>query len=102
MEPVLSENVHQLKVPRKMRGKKSKPPEVLDNLVELPLPEGDITPQQLLAKLSRYAWVDRVVILIPSEDPEAGEVVHVTSNNLENQEILWLLEKAKLTTMGVI
>ena len=69
---------------------------------ELPLMNPEITPQELLAKLSRFKNIDRVLVIFPEDDPKDPDVqhTHVVSANLTLMELNFLADKAKMSALG--
>ena len=69
---------------------------------ELPLMNPDISPQELLAKLSRFKNIDRVLVIFPEDDPNDPDVqhTHVVSANLTLMELNFLADKAKMSALG--
>jgi hypothetical protein len=97
----MSENVIKLKVPRKMR-RKSREAEPTNNVIELPLQNMNITPQELLAKLSRNPNITQVLVIFPEDDPNDDTVqhTHVVSANMTLADVNYAADKAKLNAMG--
>jgi hypothetical protein len=98
----MTAEIHNLRAPKKMRKPRSRKAPIM-NLVELPLPDTEnMTPQELLAKLSRDPRIEKVLVIFPSSDPENPfeEITHVLFANMQNSEVNWFADKAKLKTLG--
>lgn len=72
-----------------------------DNVVELPLLNTNITPQELLAMLSRRPDILSVIVIFP-EDIDAGatEKTNIVSSQMTNAELNFYGDKLKLKSLG--
>ena len=95
-------NVIKLKAPRKMGRKPKQPEKFSDNVVELPLISG-MSPQELLAKLSRNPNITQVLVIFPEDHPDDEELqtTHVVSSNMTLADVNYFGDKAKLNSLGI-
>lgn len=98
----MSSNIVKLKVPKKMR-RKANATENSDNVVELSTQNPNITPQELLAQLSRRKDITQVVVIFPEDDPNDEDVqyTHIVSARMTLAEINFMADKAKMHCMGL-
>ncbi len=61
----------------------------------------DVTPQELLAMLSRDPSLEGVVIIVPEQGDEPMEVL-VAGEEMDNQSTNWLLDTAKAKILGLL
>lgn len=99
----MSSNIVKLKVPKRMgRKPKSSLGQVHENVVELPLLNQNITPQELLAMLSRNMDITEVLVIFPQDDPNDENIQYtkINSANMTLERINFLADKAKMSAMG--
>lgn len=100
----MNSNVTKLKIPRKMSKSTKKIALGTGGTVhEIPLGDTEmLTPQQLLAKLSRDPTITEVVVVfaVPGLE-EDTEDTKIFSAGMEPGRINWLIDKVKLWLMGI-
>lgn len=98
----MQDNIVKLKVPGKMRRKPKNTAQAENNVVELPVTNLNMTPQELLAKLSRNPNITQVLIVFPEDDPNDDSVqfTHVVSAGMTLADVNYMADKAKLNAMG--
>jgi hypothetical protein len=97
----MSNNVVRLKTTATRRKAKAKMTNS-DNVVELPLLNMNITPQELLAMLSRRPDIVSVVVIFPTDiDGGAQESTNIVSSQMTNAELNFYGDKLKFKALGI-
>jgi hypothetical protein len=99
----MTENVVKLRKFPKMSRNKAKPT-TPGQVVELPMPDMEnLTPQQVLEKLSRDPSITKFVLVIPKPDENDPdfEKLEIFNICMSNAEALFYAEKVKMWAMGI-